>query len=386
MSSRSSQSEGQHQTPQELLCNNFKEVICDLLNYLNGVGNTNGNHDVDLDYATYRLDWLISLCTRFGDYFEKEETFLGYLLEAQELLFARNRSDSQHIFSFEPENETDPCNSIRSSGRPRLKIPKEQIELFLDYGFKATDIAKMLCVSVKTIHRRLHEYNLSIKKSYASLSDEELDNIVTEISSQFKNCGYKSMRGHLLARGFKLQEERVRQSMRRTDPEGTFVRALQLKVTHRRVYNVRGPLALWHIDGNHKLKRWKIIIHGGIDGYSRKVMFMACSGNNKSATVLSHFVKAVEQHGLPSRVRADQGTENWSEYGIDTEDHSLHLETDFEVDEDDVIQPISNSELMELKDKINPLQDDDSFGINTYIQVCLFVTEKLHQSALQSPS
>jgi hypothetical protein len=39
-------------------------------------------------------------------------------------------------------------------------------------------------------------------------------------------------------------------------------------------------------------------------------MFMACSGNNKSATVLSHFVKAVEQHGLPSRVRADQGTEN----------------------------------------------------------------------------
>ena len=113
----------------------------------------------------------------------------------------------------------------------------------------------MLCVSAKTIHRRLHEYNLSIKNSYASLSDQELDDIVIEISSQFKNCGYKAMQGHLLARGFKLQEERVRQSMRRTDPEGTFVRALQLKVTHRRVYNVQGPLALWHIDGNHKLKR-----------------------------------------------------------------------------------------------------------------------------------
>ena len=41
---------------------------------------------------------------------------------------------------------------------------------------------------------------------------------------------------------------------------------------------------------------------------------------------------------------------------------------------------------MELKDKINPLQDDDSFGINTYIQVCLFVTEKRHQSASQSRS
>lgn len=251
MSSRSSQNEGQHQTPQELLSNNFKEVICDLLNYLNGIG----NHDVDVDYATYRLDWLMSLCTRFGDHFEKEETFVEHLLQAQELLSAINRCDSQNTCSFVPEHETDACNSTRTSGRPRLKIPKEQIELFVDYGFKATDIANMLCVSVKTVHRRLHEYNLSIRKSYASLSDEELDNIVIEISSQFKNCGYKAMRGHLLARGFKLQEERVRLSMRRTDPEGTFVRALQLKVTHRRVYNVRGPLALWHIDGNHKLKR-----------------------------------------------------------------------------------------------------------------------------------
>lgn len=141
---------------------------------MNGIG----NHDVDVDYATYRLDWLISLCTRFGDHFEKEETFVEHLLQAQELLSAINRCDSQNTCSFLPQHETDACNSMttRSSGRPRLKIPKEQIELFVDYGFKATDIAKMLCVCVKTVHRRLHEYNLTIRKSYASLSDEELEN------------------------------------------------------------------------------------------------------------------------------------------------------------------------------------------------------------------
>ena len=59
----------------------------------------------------------------------------------------------------------------------------------------------------------------------------------------------------LLSRGHKLQEHRVRESMRRADPEGTAVRAIQIRVTHRHSYNVRAPLALWHIDGNHKLRR-----------------------------------------------------------------------------------------------------------------------------------
>jgi len=36
---------------------------------------------------------------------------------------------------------------------------------------------------------------------------------------------------------------------------GTTVRALQILVTQRRTYSVRGPLELWHIDGNHKLIR-----------------------------------------------------------------------------------------------------------------------------------
>lgn len=64
------------------------------------------------------------------------------------------------------------------------------------------------------------------------------------------------MRGHLLARGVKIQENRVREAMRRTDPDGTIVRALQLRITHRRTYNVKAPLSLWHMDGHHKLIRY----------------------------------------------------------------------------------------------------------------------------------
>ena len=29
-----------------------------------------------------------------------------------------------------------------------------------------------------------------------------------------------------------------------------------------------------HIDGNHKLIRWGFVIHGGIDGFSRKIMYL----------------------------------------------------------------------------------------------------------------
>ena len=65
-----------------------------------------------------------------------------------------------------------------------------------------------------------------------------------------------------------------------------------------------------YLDGHHKLILWKMVTHAGIDDYSRMIMYMSCSNDNKTSTVYNYFLEAVEKHGLPSRVRSDQGKEN----------------------------------------------------------------------------
>lgn len=56
--------------------------------------------------------------------------------------------------------------------------------------------------------------------------------------------------------------------------------------------------------------RWHLIIHGCIDGYSRRIMYLHCSDNNHAETVFRQFHNTVLENGLPSRVRADRGGEN----------------------------------------------------------------------------
>ena len=91
-------------------------------------------------------------------------------------------------------------------------------------------------------------------RSGIRLCDADLDAIVAEILLQFPTCGNRQMLGYLLARGVRVQQHRVREAQRRVDPSGSIMR--RLFSINRRTYQVNGPLALWHIDGNHKMIRY----------------------------------------------------------------------------------------------------------------------------------
>ena len=159
--------------------------------------------------------------------------------------------------------------------------------------------------------RRVRDYGLQNLAKFSDISDQQVEEIITNyISGHGSNEGEVYLRGHFRTLGYNIQRKQIRESLNRVDPRNTALRWGAL--VSRRKYFVPWPNSLWHMDGYHPLIRWGFVIHGCVDGYSRRINFLHCSTNNLATTVLSLFEDAIQRDGglWPSPIRVDHGVEN----------------------------------------------------------------------------
>ena len=160
-----------------------------------------------------------------------------------------------NMISDEPQQIGLPVVTFQSGGRgrPQIHISRSILEYLIGNQFTVIQTADLLNVSASTVRRYMNQYGITVRSSYSTLTDLELDNVVSGIQQQHPNNGYRLMRGHLATMGYRIQQHRVRESLQRIDPLGVVNR--WFPGIQRRTYSVPGPNALWHIDGNHKLIR-----------------------------------------------------------------------------------------------------------------------------------
>ena len=221
-------------------------------------------------------------------------------------------------FSYPPSSHLFLIYSF-SVGRPRIDVNIEEIELLRSMRFTWTKISELLGISRSTLYRKLEEEGMSQEVHYTSISDHDLDDQIIAIKLAHPNDGEVLLNGHLIRRKIFIPRSKLRASIHRVDPTNT---ALRKSITvRRRVYHAEGPNAVWHVDGHHKLIHWRLVTHGGVDGFSRTIVYLKCSDNNRASTVLGAYTEAVRNHGLPCKVRSDLGGENVAVWQYMVEQH-----------------------------------------------------------------
>ena len=130
-------------------------------------------------------------------------------------------------------------------GRPRLAITQGQLEaLQRDIGFRWSDVARILCVSARTLRRRRHELGMLVEgRQFSELTDTQLDDLIRQALQVTPAAGLRMVQGYLRQRGLVVQRIRVLHALRRVDPVTSALRNARRII--RRVYNVPSPNSLW---------------------------------------------------------------------------------------------------------------------------------------------
>jgi hypothetical protein len=170
-----------------------------------------------------------------------------------------------------PPLETSYTVYTGEPGRPSVQIPPGMLATAL--GMRGTShLTQIFNCSARTIRRRALEYGLaepgppvyieyehddgttfkfysSSSGSTSDISDDDLDEITSQIVAIFPNFGRRMIDGHLKHLGHRVPRSRVQASYSRVN--GAPASSFGPRRIQRRVYSVPGPNSLCHHDGQH---------------------------------------------------------------------------------------------------------------------------------------
>lgn len=193
----------------------------------------------------------------------------------------------------------------------------EELRKYFDDGFAYMEIIEMLrvrhdvSISLSTLKRyfKKNKWKRRALETVRSSIYDIRQAIQTELDGSGQGLGYRRIHRILTGKGIICRREDVRKLLLELDRESVDLR--RNRRLHRRKYVTRGPNYVWHIDGHDKLKPFGFSIHGCIDGFSRKLIWLEVGPSNKLPEVIAQFyMESVSKYGCPRYVKADAGTEH----------------------------------------------------------------------------
>jgi hypothetical protein len=202
---------------------------------------------------------------------------------------------------------------------PEEETRENLIAHYFQAGLSNKDILQALSfkheikLSLRHLKRLLQK--MGLRRFPGRLGEAPRQEIVEAIRQELKgsgqSLGYRAMWQRLKQQhGLQVKRDTVLQLLWELDPEG--VNRRKSKSIKRRKYISPGPSYTWHVDGYDKLKPFGFCLHGAIDGYSRKILWLEVGPSNNNPKIIAHyFITCVETCGHTPRIlRSDLGTEN----------------------------------------------------------------------------
>ncbi len=185
------------------------------------------------------------------------------------------------------ETYCSPLDYIPLDAGPR----DELVEGYFWLGFKYLEILAFLIahhnitLSVRQLKRILRSRHLRRHNAATDLNTV-IDVIELELGNTGRDLGYRAMCDRLVKiHKLVVTRETVRKILKYIDPDG--VERRKQHRLRRRIYTASGPNSIWHIDGWDKLKTFGFSVHGCIDGYSRRILWLEVGPTNKDPFVIA---------------------------------------------------------------------------------------------------